>query len=258
MVDLIDSVIGSVTLFTPSDPKKGFSDADLLNYYKLHTAMYSQKTSAKTDNGVVYDADAEYFGTYGKIYFIGIDGGSTFINNYVAPGDSDYIGQAAGLLLIGGGMDPAKKASTYLPTYILNGTDTMVERYREVNGTNAYAIKGGVETFYDESIPLHKVMVARDDKADLAPYVQDAFDNIFAISQHVNVIRSTSGLKSMIQNEVRAGRGFRDLKTFGSYLEAFADPVVKVKYLEQQLAYKNQEIEFLKKIVSLGREGSEA
>jgi len=67
-----------------------------------------------------------------------------------------------------------------------------------------------------------------------------------------------SGLKSMIQNEVRAGRGFRDLKTFGSYLEACADPVVKVKYLEQQLAYKNQEIEFLKKIVSLGREGSEA
>jgi hypothetical protein len=28
----------------------------------------------------------------------------------------------------------------------------------------------------------------------------------------------------------------------------------KVKYLEQQLAYKNQEIEYLKKIVSLGQE----
>lgn len=67
-----------------------------------------------------------------------------------------------------------------------------------------------------------------------------------------------SGLKSMIQNEVRAGRGFRDLKTFGSYLETYADPAVKIKYLEQQLAYKDQEIEFLKKIVSLGREGSES
>ena len=63
-----------------------------------------------------------------------------------------------------------------------------------------------------------------------------------------------TGLRGMIQKEVQAGRGFRDLKTFGSYLEACADPVVKVKYLEQQLAYKNQEIEFLKKIVSLGRE----
>jgi hypothetical protein len=154
--------------------------------------MYSQKTSAKTDNGIVYDADAEYFGTYGKIYFIGIDGGSTFINNFVAPGDADCIGQAAGLMLIGGQMDPAKQVSAYVPTYILNGTDTMVERYRKVNGTNAYAIQDGVETFYDESIPLHKVMAAKDEKADLAAYVQDAFDNIFAISQRVNVIRSTA------------------------------------------------------------------
>jgi len=198
LVDIIDSVIGSVTLYTPSDPQKGFNDADLLNYYKLHTAMYSQKTSAKTDNSIVYDADAEYFGTYGKIYFIGIDGGSTFINNYVAPGDSDYIGQVAGLLLIGGQMDPAKQVSKYVPTYILNGTDTMVERYREVNGTNAYAIKDGVETFYDESIPLHKVMVAKDDKAELAAYVQDAFDNIFAISQRVNVIRSTTEESTLV------------------------------------------------------------
>ena len=198
LVSLVDSVIGSVTLYTPSDPQKGFTDTDLLNYYKLHTAMYSQKTSAKTDNGIVYDADAEYFGTYGKIYFIGIDGGSTFINNYVAPGDLDYIGQVAGLMLIGGEMDPAKKVSKFVPAYILNGTDTMIERYREVNGTNAYAIKDGVETFYDQSIQLHKVMVAKDDKADVAAYVQDAFNNIFAISQRVNVIRSTAQESTLV------------------------------------------------------------
>ena len=64
-----------------------------------------------------------------------------------------------------------------------------------------------------------------------------------------------NGLKGMIQNEVRAGKGFRDLKTYGSYLKDYTDPEAKVKYLEQQLAYKDQEIEFLKKIVSLGREG---
>ncbi len=63
-----------------------------------------------------------------------------------------------------------------------------------------------------------------------------------------------NGLKSMIRNEVRAGNGFRDINTYTAYLKDCADPEVKVKYLEQQLAYKTQEVEFLKKIVSLGRE----
>ena len=67
-----------------------------------------------------------------------------------------------------------------------------------------------------------------------------------------------SGLKGMIRNEVRAGKGFRDLKTYGTYFKGYTDPEAKVKYLEQQLAYKDQEIEFLKKIVSLGREDAES
>jgi len=71
-------------------------------------------------------------------------------------------------------------------------------------------------------------------------------------------VNRLNGLKSMIKNEVRAGKGFRDLQTFGSYLKDYTDPEAKVKYLEQQLAYKDQEIEFLKKIVSLGREGMDS
>ena len=62
-----------------------------------------------------------------------------------------------------------------------------------------------------------------------------------------------NGLKTMIRNEVRAGKGFRDLETYGTYVKDFTNPEAKVKYLEQQLAYKDQEIEFLKKIVSLSR-----
>ena len=62
-----------------------------------------------------------------------------------------------------------------------------------------------------------------------------------------------NGLKSMIRNEVRAGKGFRDLETYGAYVKDFTDPEAKVKYLEQQIAYKDQEIEFLKKIVFLSQ-----
>jgi len=63
-----------------------------------------------------------------------------------------------------------------------------------------------------------------------------------------------NGLKTMIRNEVRAGKGFRDLETYGAYVKDFTNPEAKVKYLEQQISYKDQEIEFLKKIVFLSRE----
>lgn len=63
-----------------------------------------------------------------------------------------------------------------------------------------------------------------------------------------------NGMKTMIKNEVSAGKGFRDLETYGAYIEEVTNPEVKVKYLEQQIAYKDQEIEFLKKIVFLSRE----
>ena len=63
-----------------------------------------------------------------------------------------------------------------------------------------------------------------------------------------------NGLKSMIRNEVRAGKGFRDLETYETHRNEFINPEMKVKYLEQQIAYKDQEIEFLKKIVSLSQD----
>lgn len=66
-----------------------------------------------------------------------------------------------------------------------------------------------------------------------------------------------NGLKSMIKNEVKAGNGFRDLDTYNKYLDGYITPEGRIKYLEQQLAYKDQEIEFLKKIVSLGQEERE-
>ena len=66
-----------------------------------------------------------------------------------------------------------------------------------------------------------------------------------------------NGLKGMIKNEVKNGKGFRDLDTYNKYLDGYITPEGKINYLQQQLAYKDQEIEFLKKIVSLGREVSE-
>jgi len=65
------------------------------------------------------------------------------------------------------------------------------------------------------------------------------------------------GIKVSIQNDVIAGRGFRDLRTKGGQPRIFTDPDAKIKHLEQQIAYKDQEIEFPKKIVSLDKGAKE-
>lgn len=68
-----------------------------------------------------------------------------------------------------------------------------------------------------------------------------------------NILGDTriNGLKTMIGNEVKKGNGFRDLNTYAQGCNGYLSAENRIKYLEMQLAYKNQEIEFLKKIVSL-------
>ena len=64
-----------------------------------------------------------------------------------------------------------------------------------------------------------------------------------------------SGLKTIVRKEAKAGEGFRDYATYTTGQSAQTSKDAKIRFLEQQLAYKEQEIEFLKKIVSLGGKG---
>lgn len=52
----------------------------------------------------------------------------------------------------------------------------------------------------------------------------------------------------MIGNEVKKGNGFRDLNTYTQGCNGYLSAENRIKYLEMQLAYKDQEIEFLKKL----------
>lgn len=67
-----------------------------------------------------------------------------------------------------------------------------------------------------------------------------------------------SGLKTMIRNEVKKGNGFRDLNTYLQAGNGYMSAENRIKYLEMQLAYKDQEIDFLKKIVALNPEVQES
>ena len=74
-----------------------------------------------------------------------------------------------------------------------------------------------------------------------------------------NILGDTriNGLKTMIGKEVKKGNRFRDLNTYAQGCNGYLSAENRIKYLEMQLAYKNQEIEFLKKIVSLDPEDPE-
>ena len=95
---------------------------------------------------------------------------------------------------------------------------------------------------------------------DLIQSGKDPREAIVELGINPDILGETrvNGLKTMIRDEVRAGKGFRDLETYGTYVRDYTNPEVRIKHLEQQIAYKDQELEFLKKIVSLGKGAAES
>jgi pimeloyl-ACP methyl ester carboxylesterase len=189
LIKIIDEAIGSVVLVTPADPKAGFTAGDQKYYYALQTAMLAQKANEKSGNVTTYYSDAEYFGGYGYTYVIGIDGGATFLNNYVA-GTFDYVSRIAGMLLINGKMDSIRNVAALVPAYLVNAPESVVSKYKRANTVDACVNARGVETHFNQAYPLRKVVVANEAQgADKARYVRDAYYNMFIKAMRVPVIK---------------------------------------------------------------------
>ena len=61
------------------------------------------------------------------------------------------------------------------------------------------------------------------------------------------------GFKQMLRKDKKNGKEFRDIRDSNANIEmSFNTPEKELKYLKQKLAYQEQELEFLKKIASLG------
>ena len=188
LIDIIDEAIGSVVLVTPSNPEIGFTAADQKYYYALQTAILAQKASEKSGDITTYYSDAEYFGGYGYLYVIGLEGGATFLNNYVA-GTFDYVSRIAGMLLIGGKMDDIRNVAALVPAYLVNTADAVVSKYMTANDTNAYICEGSLETFFNQARPLQRVVVVKDENTDAARHIKDAYYNMFIKAMRVPVIK---------------------------------------------------------------------
>jgi dienelactone hydrolase len=187
VIRIIDEALGSVVLVTPADGK-AFAAGDQKHYYALQTAMFAQKAGEGPGRGGVGYCDAEYFGGFGYYYVIGIDGGATFVNNYVA-GTVDYVSRIAGMLLINGKMERFRPVAAHVPAYLVNAADFIVEKYKKANGAGADASANGVETYYDQALPARRVLVARDQNPDAARYIRDAYYNLFTKALRVGVVK---------------------------------------------------------------------
>ena len=178
-------------LVTPSS-EAGFTAADQLNYYKLQTAMFSINPSGTTADGqrVMY-VDAAYYGGYGFYYVIGIDGGATFLNNYVA-NTFDYVSRIAGMLLVGGKMDRVRDVADFVPVYLVNAPQDVVAKYEKVNGVDFIRREGDKTIKYNHEFPVRKVVTLDTEEVDLPALVHDAYYNLFIHAQRGQEI--TQGL----------------------------------------------------------------
>ncbi len=188
LTDIIDEAIGSVVLVTPSDPRAGFAAADQKHYYALQTAMLSLGESVRSGGTVTTYADGAYFGGFGFLYAIGIDGGATFFNDYIA-GTFDYASRLAGALLINGRMEEVRKVAAVLPAYLVNPTEAVEARYKAANKTDAARGDAGTTTCFNQALPLQQVVIHREPKPDAAAIIKRAYDRMFSRTMRIPVVK---------------------------------------------------------------------
>ena len=192
LIKLIDEAVGSIVLVTPIGDS--FDMADVASYYALQTAMLSQKEAKRLEDGTaIYYSDAEYFGGYGFEYFIGIDDGATFFNNYIAP-EIDFSGRMAGVLLFGGDMQRTRQPATFVPIALVNSDEAIVSKYRAVNGVDAQEVMDGRVVSYNQQWPLRKVIDISEETVDKAALIEEVYRGMMVKAMRVPVL--TQGMNS--------------------------------------------------------------
>ena len=193
LTDIINECKGSVVLVTPAVPYTqgsngltgGFGIADQYAYYQLQTAMCNLGGSA--EGGTT--AEGAYFGGTTFRYLIGIDGGATFISNYIAS-NFDYITRVAGLLLVGGHMDRIRDIAGIVPTYLVNCSERVLEKYKAANDVDACGYIGDVDYYFNQAQPLQIVYDAHVDEADLSEIVPYVYYNMFIKAERIPVVKA--------------------------------------------------------------------
>jgi hypothetical protein len=188
LINIIDAAIGSVVLVTPSDPKAGFAAADQKHYYALQTAMLSLGASERSNDVVTTYSDGSYFGGFGFLYVIGIDGGATFFNNYIAS-TFDYASRIAGVLLFNGKMDEVRKVASVLPAYLVGAPEAVEAEYRAANHTDAVKGDARATIYFNQALPLQQVIVNRESSPNASVIITRVYDEVFSRAMRIPVVK---------------------------------------------------------------------
>ena len=65
-------------------------------------------------------------------------------------------------------MDRIHDVAGVVPVYMVNPSKTALTKYQEVNETERYSYVKDVECYFNQELPLQKVMVKYTDAVDLA------------------------------------------------------------------------------------------
>ena len=184
--EIVDGLRGSIVLVTPSNGE-AYGVADQENFYNLLTAITAFKAKGTNAEGVsVTWTDSEYYGTFKNVYVIGIGDGATFLNNYTV-GVENLVGRFAGLLLIDGEMGRLNQVASLVPTYLVNADEATIEKYKAANEVDAYKVEDGKTVYFDQELPLRKVIVANEAEVDVAAAIKDAYEQIFSQTFRIQV-----------------------------------------------------------------------
>ena len=185
LVQMIDEARGSIILVSPI--AEGFDKADARAYYLMQTATCNLGGTTTIGEDSFTCTEGAYYGGTTYRYVIGIDGGATFINNFIAP-TFDNVTRIAGMVLIGGKMDRIHDVAGVVPVYLVNPSDTALAKYQQANATNRHGYIKDVDYYYNQELALQKVLVKRTDNVDVAAEIKYGYNNLLIKSMRVPVV----------------------------------------------------------------------
>ena len=197
LTDIVDAAHGSIVLVTPIDKEAGFGPADQEAYFRMQATQCNiGYFVTDAENVRTYYADSVYYGGLTDRYAIGIDGGATFLCDYVS-NTLDFVSRLAGLLLVNPDMQDVRTVAACVPAYLVNPTERTIEKFKAANEVDSWGFEGDVTYYFNRELPLQKVFVEETEDVDLGELVPRVYDSMFikAMRNAVNMPRlHTAGM----------------------------------------------------------------
>ena len=191
LTDIVDAAHGSIVLVTPIDKEAGYGLADQAAFFKMQATQCNiGYFITDEEKNRTYYADSVYYGGLTDRYAIGVDGGATFLCDYVA-NTLDFVSRLAGMLLIGPNMQDVRQVASPVPAYLVNPSAATVEKFKAGNATDSWGFEGDVKYYFNRELPLQKVYVEEAAEVKLGELVPKVYDAMFikAMRNAVNLPR---------------------------------------------------------------------